>query len=103
MREGAGFKEWRMKMRASKKEEIEAGKYYGYPECCVRYFANTEDIKGINLERAEEIGPMYHAYVTMFCVPCPKCYAVLLRNKKQFDNAFSIEDKYAKIRVKKRR
>ncbi len=78
------------------------GTYYGYPECCVNFFCDHKDeLDDINKGRSKELGILYGLFMTMFCVPCPKCYAVLLRKKKETLEDVTIKDKCAKVRKKR--
>jgi len=82
----------------SKEDIIKQGLYCGYPKCCVEFFADVFyndfpdfDILDMHEEREKEIGEYYHIFTMLYCVPCPKCYSVLVRNIQNAKDYFKIK------------
>jgi hypothetical protein len=72
----------------------ERGIYYGYPECCINFFEDdNKKLEEINKQRLKELGIIYKVFIMLYCVPCPKCYAVLLRNSKSVQKWFEIKNR----------
>ena len=84
----------------SKTNDLKQGKQFGYPNCCVTYFANRDDLAKINKLRSQQLGSIYNLFLTMYCVPCPKCYNILLRNKEDTLKMFKITDLFTGVRYK---
>lgn len=65
---------------------IQAGLEYGYPICCIKFFANkTNDIIKINKERISMLGNKYEFFTKLSHIPCEKCFRTLMRNKDDFE------------------
>ena len=70
------------------------GEYFGYPRCCIDFFCdNFDDLGDIHNKREKEIGALYLAFIGMSHVPCPKCYATLVRQKEYMKKYFIIKEK----------
>lgn len=72
---------------------LEAGTYFGYPKCCVDFFAQDNNLGEMNKNRVMEMGTLYFMFTSMMCIPCDKCYKVLLRRKDYVDAWFEVKRK----------
>jgi len=83
------------KIRFSLSEEaVEEGEHYGYPRCCVIFFADQQErLATINERRTEALGDYYKLFMALAWVPCEKCYSALKRNYKNAENMYDVYSK----------
>ena len=79
------------------------GRYFGYPECCIAFFVDSKSmdiLEDINKRRDKEMPILYELFYNISHIPCPKCYATLLRSRKTLFKFFKIT-KVNKMKIDK--
>jgi len=71
----------------------ETGIKYGYPECCITFFCDKfDELVEIHTKRQQEMNAdLYIVSILSRCVPCDKCYSIILRNAEEISRRFTIQ------------